>query len=78
MIDQQRDMIINYQRLLRGEQMKFDNGESSIFLINSRQNSDLEAQMKLIELISEFGKSIGVLKWSGGQFGDELSSGFEM
>jgi hypothetical protein len=78
MIDQQRDMIINYQRLLRGEQMKFDNGESSIFLINSRQNSALEAQMKLIELISEFGKSIGVLKWSGGQFGDELSSGFEM
>ena len=72
MIEQQREMIVNYQRLLRGEQMKFDNGESSIFLINSRENSKLGAEIKLIELISEFGKSIGVLKWSGGQFGNEI------
>ncbi len=78
MISQQREMIINYQALLRGEQMKFDNGESSIFLINSRQNSALEAEMKLIELISEFGKSIGILQWSGGQFGTDLAAGWEL
>ena len=74
MIEQQREMIVNYQRLLRGERMKFDNGESSIFLINSRENSALDAQMKLIELTSEFGKAIGILKWSGGQFGSEIST----
>ena len=72
MIEQQQAMIVNYQRLLRGEQLKFDNGESSIFLINSRENSKLAAEIKLIELISEFGKSVGILRWSGGQFGNEI------
>ncbi len=73
MIDQQQEMIINYDRLLRGERMKFDNGESSIFLINSRENSKLAAEMKLVELTAEFGRSIGMLRWSSGQFGNEIT-----
>lgn len=73
MVDQQQEMIANYERLLRGERMKFDNGESSIFLINSRENSKLEAEMKLIELIAEFGGSVGALNWSSGNLATRVS-----
>ncbi len=68
MLERQRAMVTNYQRLLDGERMKFDNGESSIFLINSRENSKIKAESDLIEMISRLGTMIGRLKWSAGQF----------
>jgi len=71
MITQQETMIVNYQLMLDGERSKFNNGESSIFLINSRENKKLEAEIKLTELRSELGQSIGVLKWSSGILGEE-------
>jgi hypothetical protein len=42
--------VINYERLLEAEEIKFDNGESSVFLINSRQMKLVSAQEKLTEL----------------------------
>lgn len=74
MIDQQQQMIENYQRMLDGERIKFDNGESSIFLINSRENKKLEAELKLIELISDYGRTIGELKWTSGILQNEITS----
>lgn len=56
----------NYQQLVRAEETKFLNGESSIFLINSRENKALEALEKLIELKTKYYKTIYALQWSAG------------
>ncbi len=74
MINQQQQMIENYQLMLDGERIKFDNGESSIFLINSRENKKLDAELKLIDLISEYGRTIGSLKWSSGILQNEITN----
>ncbi len=42
--------INNYETLLNGEQRRFFLGNSSIFLINSREQRLLEAQVKVIEI----------------------------
>jgi outer membrane protein TolC len=56
----------NYEKLLRAEEKRFSNGESSLFLINSRENKYLEAQQKLIELKAKFCKAVYALQWSAG------------
>lgn len=53
----------NFQLLLKAEETKFENGESSIFLINSRENKAIESQEKLINLKSKVIKSYIKLKW---------------
>lgn len=73
MIEQQENIVDNYQRLLRAEQIKFDNGESSVFLLNSRENKKLESELKLIELRAKYGKSIGELKWAAGVLHEEVT-----
>ena len=45
-----RRTVENYQRLLDAEIRKFDLGESSLFLLNSRESKLIESQQKLIEL----------------------------
>ncbi len=66
MIARQEEVVSNYRRMLEAEQIKFNNGESSVFLINSRENKLLEGQLKLIELKAKYGRSIGKLLWSAG------------
>ncbi|SKB43054.1 hypothetical protein [Dyadobacter psychrophilus] len=44
----------NYQQLVKAEKMRFSNGESSLFLINSRENKALEARQKLIDLKAKY------------------------
>ena len=56
----------NYRLLVRAEETRFANGESSLFLINSRENKALEALEKLIELKTKYYKSIYALQWSAG------------
>lgn len=56
----------NYQELLRAEEIKFSMGESSLFLLNSRENKLLEAQQKVIELRSKFFKALAALQWASG------------
>jgi outer membrane protein TolC len=41
--------VANYNRMLLAEKRKFTIGESSIFLVNSRENKYLESQTKLID-----------------------------
>lgn len=53
-VELQRVNVDNYQRLLEVEKIKFDIGESSVFMVNSRENKYLEAQKKLIEFIAKF------------------------
>lgn len=67
-IDIAQQNIINYRRLLNAEETRFSNGESSLFLINSRENKLLEAEQKLIELRLKFVNSYNQLKWLNENF----------
>jgi len=53
----------NYRRLLNAEETRYSNGESSLFLINSRENKVIEAQEKFISVRTKFLKSFNKLKW---------------
>ncbi|MFY0625466.1 MAG: TolC family protein [Reichenbachiella sp.] len=74
MIDQQKTMQENYERMLQAEQSKFENGESSVFLLNSRENKKLQGEIKLIQLQAKYQRSIGELKWSTGKLYNEIQS----
>ncbi|MCB9266865.1 MAG: TolC family protein [Lewinellaceae bacterium] len=64
------DNVGNYQALLNAELQKFNLGESSIFLINSREQKLIEAQLKLAALRSKFFKTLIGLQWAAGQLGE--------
>ncbi len=66
LINLQDDMVRNYQILRNGEQQKFENGESSLFLVISRENKLIEGQVKLEELKSKYEKSRATLIWAAG------------
>jgi len=50
-IDFQEQNVENYLRLLEGENEKFLFGESSVFLINKRQEKYINGRLKLIDLL---------------------------
>lgn len=45
----QQSLVANYIALQRGEEIRFRNGESSLFLLNARELKVIEAQQKQIE-----------------------------
>ncbi len=65
-IDLQAQMTENYQRLLNGENEKFRIGESSMFLVNSREQKLIEARLKLAKLQADFFKNEQALRWAAG------------
>ncbi len=65
-----QDVSNNYRRLLDGENEKFAIGESSIFLVNTREQRWLEAQLKYLKLLSELRKSEAGLQWATGVLGE--------
>jgi outer membrane protein TolC len=60
-------MYENYQLLVKAEETRLLNGESSLFLVNSRENKALEALEKLIDLKTKYFKTIYALQWSAGE-----------
>ncbi len=56
----------NYTSLLRNEILRFNNGESSLFLVNTRENKVLEMQQKIIELQVKLLKAKYSLDWAAG------------
>ncbi|MEM6264481.1 MAG: TolC family protein [Bacteroidota bacterium] len=64
--------VSNYQRLLRAEEIKFDLGESSLFLINSREQKLIEAQQKLVSLQSKYFAAQAGLAWISGLLFNDL------
>jgi outer membrane protein TolC len=62
----QEKAYLNYLALQRGEEIRFRAGESSLFLINSRENKALEALLKLQELKAKYYKTVVALQWSAG------------
>jgi outer membrane protein TolC len=63
----QQSAVTNYLLLQRGEEVKFFNGESSLFLINSREAKTLEAREKLIALAVKESLARYSLQWAAGQ-----------
>jgi outer membrane protein TolC len=59
----------NYLRLFRGESLRFEVGESTLFLLNARENKVLESLQKLVELKTKWYKSKASLVWAGGRWG---------
>ena len=59
------------KQLVEGEQNRFLNGESSVFMVNTRENNLLTLGLKLAELQQKFAKSIalfyeeaGIYRWN--------------
>ena len=59
----------NYERLVRGENIRFQAGEGTLFLLNARENKLLEARQKLIELKTKLYKSVIAVQWAAGELG---------
>lgn len=62
----QNEVVIALQTLLSGEILKFQNGESSLFIVNMRETNLINAGVKLAEFESKFAKSIAYLFWASG------------
>ncbi len=63
-----RDITRNYLTLLEAETEKFNQGESSIFLINTREQRWLDAQVKFLKLAAEYRKAEAGLLWARGNY----------
>jgi outer membrane protein TolC len=62
----QEDMVNNTQIMRDGEQQLFNNGESSLFMINSREMSLITNQIKLYEFKAKYAKARITLQWAAG------------
>lgn len=62
----------NYQQLFQGEKMKFEVGESTVFLLNAREMKLLEVQQKMVDLNAKARKSQAGLIWSVAGFTSEI------
>lgn len=62
----QNKLLANTIALQRGEEIRFTNGESSLFLINTRELKTIEAEQKTIELKSKLQKASVGVRWSAG------------
>lgn len=56
-IELYRATVANYLAMVEGEKIKFEEGESSLFLVNTRENSLIDAEVKLVELIAKYQKA---------------------
>lgn len=62
----QEKMVRNADILRNGEVIRFQNGESSLFLVNSREVKLMESQLKLYALKAKYAKAKTLLYWSAG------------
>ena len=58
--------ILNQQTLLKGESQKFDLGESTLFLINSRESKLIDMKIKRESMISGYQKTLAELYYKAG------------
>jgi len=75
------NQLINYQaqvallqrtytgvlQLQKGEEIRFFNGESSLFLVNNRENKTQDTMLKLIEAAVKYNKTAAGLQWAAGK-----------
>jgi outer membrane protein TolC len=68
-IDRYEAAVAGYRALVEAEQLKFSIGESSVFLLNSRQQKYLDAERKLLKLRAEQRKAQAGARWAAGVLG---------
>jgi outer membrane protein TolC len=56
----------SYRQLYRGELSRYQTGESTIFLVNTRESKLLEATQKLIELKAKYQKAHASIYFAAG------------
>jgi hypothetical protein len=61
-----KNINYNTNALLKGELIKFYNGNSNLFLVNTRENKVIETAEKLISLQFKIIKSYLGAKWASG------------
>jgi outer membrane protein TolC len=66
----QQNIILNQKSLFEAEKNKFKLGESTIFMINSRESKLLEQSIKLENLKIKFEKAKAILTYSVGKIND--------
>lgn len=66
LLNQQRNLVRNSGLMLEGELERFRNGESSIFIINARETTLINNQLKLVEFEAKYAKATAFLYWSAG------------
>ena len=57
------------KRLLALENSRFQLGESSLFLLNSREVKLIEAQIKLVKFQAELYTAQAAVEWAAGRYG---------
>lgn len=67
------EMLANYKRLLSGEEQRFRAGESSLFVVNARENKVIDTELKLFEQQVKFFKTEAAVKWSAGSLFSPLT-----
>lgn len=60
------DAVANYGSLLDGEKQKFEAGESSLFLVNSRETNLINARLKLIKFETKYNQTNAAILWAAG------------
>lgn len=65
-LQQQREMVENYERLLAAELTNLEHGESDLFKINVQQEKLFDAHSKLIKIMADYEKQKALLYWSAG------------
>jgi outer membrane protein TolC len=58
----------NYDKLYKGELTKFNAGESTLFILNTREYKLIEARQKLVEVKAKLNKGMAAVMWASGQF----------
>lgn len=71
-IDLVDDMVTNYLRLVEAERTLFRLGESSLFLVNSREMKYIDAALKQISLQAKYQKAIYGLDWASGRLAERF------
>ncbi len=62
--------VNDYRGLLNGEREMFNAGESSLFMVNSRELGYINAQLKLLELMTKNRKAVLETSFAFGQLGE--------
>jgi len=60
-------LVNNNQILRNAEEFRFENGESSLFLVNQRERALIESEVKLAEIRAKYAKAKYELAWATGK-----------
>ena len=62
--------VAGYEKLLAAENTLFETGESSLFLVNTRESNMINARLKLVDIQTKQQKSVLMLKYNMGNMVD--------